>query len=247
MVRSKGPPSRPRVRSRRKSRDSTRPGWVASVLRRSNSPVVRATSSPQRVQQAPGRGVELPPGEAQERGRGRILSRRSRRSRRDAAQHGLDARHQLAQVERLGHIVVGPDFQADHLVDRIAAARDDHQPAAPVLAQLARDREAVLARQAEIEQDQGRRIVRHQGHERAARMQLAHAEALSLQVVREQQCDLDFVVEYGEMNRSGHVGHISPAGGSATCAARRTTAPRWPSRRTAATGRAPAAPCRRQR
>ena len=40
------------------------------------------------------------------------------RQRLDAAQHGLIARYQLAQVEGLGDVVVGADLRADDLVDR---------------------------------------------------------------------------------------------------------------------------------
>ena len=42
--------------------------------------------------------------------------------RRGPAQHRLDAREQLAQIERLGDVVVGADLEADDLVDRVAAA-----------------------------------------------------------------------------------------------------------------------------
>ena len=102
-----------------------------------------------RVEQAARGGVELPVREAQPR---RSTPEPAQSARfgagASAAQHRLDPRQQLAQVERLGHVVVGADFQADDLVDRVAAAGDDHEAAVPVLAQLARDRKAVFAGQA---------------------------------------------------------------------------------------------------
>ncbi len=60
----------------------------------------------------------------------------------------------------LRHVVVGTHLQAHDLVDRIAPAGDDHEAALPVLAQLAGDREAVLAGQAEVEQHEGGRVRR---------------------------------------------------------------------------------------
>ena len=39
-----------------------------------------------------------------------------------AAQHAFQAREQLAQVEGLGQVVVGADFQPDHAVHHLARA-----------------------------------------------------------------------------------------------------------------------------
>ena len=99
-------------------------------------------------------------------------------------QHGLDARQQLAQVERLGHVVVGADLEAHHLVHRIAAARHDDEAAAPVFAQLARDRETVFAGQPQIQQHERGRVGGHQLHQRAAVVQLRDSIALAMEVVR---------------------------------------------------------------
>ena len=76
-----------------------------------------------------------------------------------AAQHALDARQQLARLERLGDVVVGAEFEADDAVDRLAG-RGHHDDAdlAAALAQPARQREAVLAGQADVEQDQLRQV-----------------------------------------------------------------------------------------
>ena len=38
----------------------------------------------------------------------------------DAAQHRADARQQFARIERLGHVVVGAEFQADDPVGFLA-------------------------------------------------------------------------------------------------------------------------------
>jgi hypothetical protein len=49
-----------------------------------------------------------------------------------AAQHGLQAGHQLARLEGLGQVVVGAEFQAHHAVHHLAARgeHDDGQVAA---------------------------------------------------------------------------------------------------------------------
>nr|GFD55713.1 hypothetical protein [Tanacetum cinerariifolium] len=44
----------------------------------------------------------------------------------DAAQDGLDPGHQLTGLERLGHVVVGPQFQADDAVGGFATG-SQHQ------------------------------------------------------------------------------------------------------------------------
>jgi hypothetical protein len=127
--------------------------------------------------------------------------RRGHRCRRrfEPPQHRLDARQQLAQVKRLGHVVVGADFEANHLVHRIAAAADDDEAAAVVLAQLARDRKAVFAGQAEIEQHQRRWIALHQRQQIGAAVRLRNAQALRAEVARDQLRDVRLVVENGDV------------------------------------------------
>jgi len=121
-----------------------------------------------------------------------------------APEHRLDASEQLAQVERLGDVVVGADLEADHLVDRVAAAGDEHQAALPVLAQLPGNREAILAGQAEVEQHELRRIGGHQAEQLGAAVRLRNAKALTLQIVREQRRDLCLVVEDRDVDGGAH-------------------------------------------
>jgi len=77
-----------------------------------------------------------------------------------------------------------------------------------VLAQLAGDREAILARQTEVQQHEGRRIAGHQRQQLAPVVHLADAEALHLQVIAQQLGDVDFIVE------DGNVGQAHSAGAS---------------------------------
>ena len=74
---------------------------------------------------------------ARERARGEVERERAERdrlrlarwarpgvsARRLAAQHRVDARHQLARVEGLGEVVVGAHLEADDAVDVVALAR----------------------------------------------------------------------------------------------------------------------------
>ncbi len=73
-----------------------------------------------------------------------------------AAQHGADARQQLLGGERLGYVVVGTSVKASHLV-RFVATRGQHEDGhglgARIGAPFARQRQAALARQHPVEQD----------------------------------------------------------------------------------------------
>ena len=69
-------------------------------------------------------------------------------------QHGADSRQQLAQLERLDHIVVGADLQADDPVDRLAHGRHHDHRHVEMLAHAAQDGDAVLAGHAQVEQHQ---------------------------------------------------------------------------------------------
>ncbi len=77
-----------------------------------------------------------------------------------ASQHRLDARAQLARVERLGDVVVGAELEPHDLLGVVRpGGEDDDRRAAAAAAQLATDLEAVLARQHDVEQDE--RVVVH--------------------------------------------------------------------------------------
>jgi hypothetical protein len=108
-----------------------------------------------------------------------------------------------------GYVVVGADLQAHHLVHRVAAAGDDDQAAVPVFTQLARDGQAVFTRQTQIEQHQGRGIVCHQLQQRRAGMQRGDAKPMAAEVVGQQQGDIGFVVDNGQV-RLAHPGSVPP-------------------------------------
>ena len=72
-----------------------------------------------------------------------------------AAQHGADARQQLARAEGLHQVIVGADFEQQHLVDFIAQrAQHDDGRVDMGRAQLFADLHAAHAGQAQIHQHQ---------------------------------------------------------------------------------------------
>jgi hypothetical protein len=86
-----------------------------------------------------------------------------------AAQHGLDARQQLARRERLDHVVVGTQLQSEDPVDLAVACgeHDDRYVAGEVVAAPAAGQvQAAHARQHPVEQDQ----VRHALGDRRGRL-----------------------------------------------------------------------------
>ena len=77
----------------------------------------------------------------------------------------LDARDELARVERLRHVVVGADLEPDDLVD-VLVARGQHQHRhVGVLADPLADLDAVDVRQHQVEHDE-RRLLRRDMLER---------------------------------------------------------------------------------
>jgi hypothetical protein len=83
-------------------------------------------------------------------GRGRLAG--GGRLRLQPAQQAPDARQQFAQVEGLGDVVVSAQFQADDAIDEVAGSRHHDDPEVVVLAQVARQRQPVLAGQAQVQQ-----------------------------------------------------------------------------------------------
>ena len=79
-----------------------------------------------------------------------------------AAQHGVDAREQLARRERLGDVVVGAAFEARDLVALFGARRqhDDRQLARLAIAlERARELEAARVGQHPVDQQQVGKLV----------------------------------------------------------------------------------------
>ena len=70
-------------------------------------------------------------------------------------QHRLDPRQQLAQRERLGHVVVGAELEPEHLVAFVAArGQQQHRGLAVARPQLAQQFEPARAGQHHVEHDE---------------------------------------------------------------------------------------------
>ena len=116
--------------------------------------------------------------------------------RRTAAQHRVHARQQLARVERLGQVVVGADLEADDAVDvlHLGGEHDDGRTVAGG-AQPAADRQAILARQHQVEDDQVDVLARHQPVQGLAVLGQEDVEAFLAQIAAQQVADAGVVVE----------------------------------------------------
>ena len=124
----------------------------------------------------------------------------------DAAQHALDPRQQLARLEWLSDVVVGAGFQPDHSVDGVGGCRHHDDADAPaLLAQPARERKAVLAGQADIEQHQRRQLALEQPAQRDAAVGAADAEILFAEVIDQQLTLRRLVLDHDDMRTVIHI------------------------------------------
>ncbi len=71
-----------------------------------------------------------------------------------ATQDGLHAADELARRERLGHVVVGTELQAEDAVDLVPSSRQHDDRHVGVLPDVAREVEAALAGQHHVEHQQ---------------------------------------------------------------------------------------------
>src|SRR3984893_6493576 len=125
------------------------------------------------------------------------------------AQHALDAGQQLARVEGLRQVIVGAGLQPNHPVDRVARRRhhDDADPAA-LLAQPARHRKAVLARQPDIEQHQRRHLALDQTAQADTGLKPGDPIAVPCQVIEQKLALGRLVLDHDDMLT---LVHLSPA------------------------------------
>ena len=138
---------RPQTSTSRRRRLTMRP---RSRARSASS----ATSRDVKLDRARARTPPCAPPDRRARRRTRTARAAAPRAAR-APQQRLDARHQLGDRERLGHVVVGAAAEAlEHVV--LGAARGQHEDRllGPLGAQLAADVEAAHARQHHVEQHQ---------------------------------------------------------------------------------------------
>ncbi len=109
--------------------------------------------------------------------------------RRGAPEDGLHARDQLARVERLRHVVVRADFEADDLVDVLVARRQHQDRDVGLLADAAADLDPVDVRQHQVEHDQRRLLALHRRERVRTVRRGAHLVARVLEVQRDEGRD----------------------------------------------------------
>ena len=152
------------------------------------------------------------------------------RRHRAAPQQRLDARHQLARAERLAHIVVGAQFQAQHTVDLLVAGAQHQDGGRALRADLAAQVQPAAIGQAHVQHQQ----VKGAGLQGAAgvaqQQAMQHGEAIALQRVNDGPGNGRVVFQQQQAchGRPGVWSLSAPAPGTA-CAAPRPS-PRRPAR-----------------
>ena len=170
---------------------------------RSNSTVVSSTAASSLHHRARG-GIERDV--ADRHARQRVLLARLR-----AAEDGVNARRQLARVERLGQIVVGADLQADDAIDVLAAGREQNDGNDESPPKLAQNLEAVLLGQHHIENDELVAAARRELDGACTRVMGLHLEPFAAQQLADQIAQLPVVVD--DEDRPGTPGQIVPEKG----------------------------------
>ena len=121
-----------------------------------------------------------------------------------APKHRVDPGQQLARIERLGNVVVGAHFETDDAVDVIALGgeHDDRRGVAGT-PQAAHDRQAVLARQHQIQNDQVEGLALQQPVHRRRVLREGDLELVLGQISTQQFAKLEVVVDDQEVLAGG--------------------------------------------
>jgi len=158
---------------------------VRMIEEHSQQPILRAAQRDRRafrIEQTARRRIEPPLAETQHGSRFRDAHAGRQHVR--ATQDGTDARQQFADRKRLGHKVVGAQFEADDAI-RFVVTRGQHDDGYRVkfaCAQFAAQRQAVRIRQPRVEDDEiGRVALERRAHVApAGRVRYPHAVALQM-------------------------------------------------------------------
>ena len=146
--------------------------------------------------------VELPAAEGEQIifPRARRFRPRLRAAHRGAPQQSAHARDKLARLKRLAEIIVAADFEADHLVRRVLQSREKYDrqrsPARPRRAQPAAEREAVLARHHDVEQDERKSAAFERREHFRAVLRALRSVAVICERLRDKLAQLRVVVDY---------------------------------------------------
>src|SRR5262249_14346409 len=131
-----------------------------------------------------------------------------------AAKHRTDAGDQLAQLTRLGEVIVGAELEADDAVDG-ARRRGEHDDRhARALLEGAHDGEPVLLRHVEVEDDEVSRRLLEQLAQGGTAVALAHLEAVGGEILSDHFTRGRLVVDDDDVLDLSHA--ASRRAGSAT-------------------------------
>ena len=121
-----------------------------------------------------------------------------------AAQHGMNARQQLARVEGLGQVVVGADFEADDAVNVFAFGRQHDDGRAVVrCAQAPADGQAVFAGHHQVQHDQVYGVAQHDAVQRLAVFGQDDFKTLLSEIAAQQVADTGVVVKNQDLVGTG--------------------------------------------
>ena len=116
--------------------------------------------------------------------------------RRRRAEHGADARHELARRERLGHVVVGAELETDDAVALVAAGGQEDGGDRPARPDLAAQLKPVAARQHHVEHDQLGRFALDESRDLAAVARGDHAKPVACEVLPDNLTDGLLIVDH---------------------------------------------------
>jgi hypothetical protein len=102
---------------------------------------------------------------------------------------------EFPQIEGLGEIIVGPDFQTDDPVDGLPGAGKDDDADVVALAQVAGETQSVLAGQPDVQQDHAAGPGRHQLPRLAAIGRREYRAIAFREVFREHLADRRVVID----------------------------------------------------
>ncbi len=159
------------------------------------------------VFEAPPLKVEHAAGEAKPVRDGRSVGFAVLRAR-PAAQNILDTRHQLARLERLGHVVVRAHLQAQDAVDRLAPRGQHDHGQRRCGAQIAAEAQAVFMGQVQIKDDQIDRVAIDHPPHRAATVGGDRREAVVLQLLGQERADIAVIVDDQNAGADLHPGDL---------------------------------------
>jgi hypothetical protein len=126
-----------------------------------------------------------------------------------APQDRGQSRHQFARQEGFAQIVIGPHFQPQNPVHRIAPrGQHDDGRRVSIRAQATANRQAILARQHQVQHNDIGRIAHQRRVQRLAAVNRADVEPMLAQKAQKQSAQFGIII-YDD-NAGGSFGHVRP-------------------------------------